>query len=189
MYYYNTFITSLAHPIIKCFSENKWLKEELTKIENKTCDRKLRQQITTLLNNSETDLSQSIKQHLQEFHNKRLENKFIESQHQKLEQLEKWLIQIPQTSVDYARCLRDMESHLTTIEINAFNYERELNRLQQLGSTVDNLDFLAAFLDRDCWQYRKQIEYDLKYLRSGKALFDRTIESIRGLLTIDAQKQ
>ena len=181
-------------PIINSFSQlktqqNQWLKKELTQIENKTRDRKLKRQITILLNSPETDLSQGIKQHLQEFHNKRLENKLIESQQQKLEQLEQWLIQVPQTSVDYARCLRDMESHHTTIEINALNYERELHRLQQLGSPTDDLGFLAAFLNNDCVQYQKQIEYDLKYLNSGKALFDRTIESIRGLLTIDAQKQ
>ncbi|MEM7590134.1 MAG: hypothetical protein AAF383_01190 [Cyanobacteria bacterium P01_A01_bin.83] len=64
-----------------------------------------------------------------------------------------------------------------------------MHRLQQLGSPTDDLGFLANFLNNDSWQYQKQIEYDLKYLNSGKTLFDRTIESIRGLLSIDAQKQ
>ncbi|MEL7420250.1 MAG: hypothetical protein AAGK10_17010 [Cyanobacteria bacterium J06555_3] len=181
-------------PIINSFSQlktiqNQWLKSELIQLKNQTGDRKLKQQITTLLNSSEAELTDRIKQHLQVFHNKRLENKLIESQRQKLEQLEQWLVRVPQTSVDYARCLRDMESHITTIEINALNYKRELHRLQQIGTATDDLSFLAAFLNNDCVQYQKQIEYDLKYLNSGKTLFDRTIESIRGLLTIDAQKQ
>lgn len=181
-------------PIINSFSQiktqqNQWLSVELIQLKDKTGDRRLKQIITTLLSSPEVELSSRIKEHLQEFHNKKLENKLIESQQQKLEQLEQWLVRVPQTSVDYARCLRDMESHLTTIEVNALNYERELHRLQQLGSPTDNLGFLANFLNNDCWQYQKQIEYDLKYLNSGKTLFDRTIESIRGLLTIDAQKQ
>ena len=181
-------------PIINNFSQlktkqNQWLNNEITQLKDKTGDRRLKQIITTLLSSPEAELSDRIKEHLQKFHNKKLENKLIESQQQKLDRLEQWLIRVPQTSVDYARCLRDIESHLTTIEVNALNYERELHRLQQMGSPTDDLGFLANFLNNDCWQYQKQIEYDLKYLNSGKTLFDRTIESIRGLLTIDAQKQ
>ncbi|MEM7590133.1 MAG: hypothetical protein AAF383_01185 [Cyanobacteria bacterium P01_A01_bin.83] len=97
-------------PIINSFSQlktkqNQWLTAELTQLKDKTSDRRLKQIITTLLSSPEAELSSRIKEHLQEFHNKKLENKLIESQQQKLEQLEQWLVKVPQTSVDYARCL------------------------------------------------------------------------------------
>lgn len=181
-------------PVINSFSklktkQNEWLKAQLAEIKTNTRDRKLRQQIELLLSHPESQLSDSIEQYIREVSNKRLEAKFKQSQQIRLQKLENWLIQIPQKSVDYARCLRDMQTNLTTIAINALNYNRYVNRLQELALPEDDLGFWTNFLEEDCNQYREQIGYDLEYLMSGKALFDRTIDSIRGLVAIDAQKQ
>ena len=181
-------------PVINNFSQlktqqNQWLKAELETIKANTRDRRLQAQIELLLCNSESELSDRLEEYLQKVSNKRIEAILRQSQQQRLQKLENWLIQIPQKSVDYARCLRDLQTNLTTIAINARNYEIKLKCLQNLASPHDDLGFLAAFLEDDCSQYREQIGYDLEYLTSGKELFDRTIDSIRGLVAIDAQKQ
>ncbi len=182
-------------PIINQFSrlkieQNQWLKTELTTIKDNTRDRQLKQQIELLLNDfTHSSFTDRIEQYLQEVSNKRIEEKLRQSQQQRLQKLETWLIEIPQKSVDYARCLRDLQTNLTNIAINAQNYEFNLHRLQTLSLPHDDLGFLETFLHQECRQYRQQISYDLEYLTSGKDLFDRTIESIRGLVEIDAQKQ
>lgn len=180
--------------IINSFSQlktqrNKRLETKLTQIRDKTRNRKYKRIITDLFVSSETELSEGIEKHLKDFHNKRLKKILTESQQETLKQLEEWLIQIPQISTNYDLCLRNLESHLTTIEINSLNYEKQLNRLQQIGLPTDDLSFLAAFLHNDYSQYQQQIKYDLQYLDAGKTLFDRTVETIRGLLRINLQKQ
>ena len=169
--------------------QNEWLKDELNKIKTSTNDCQLQQQIDILLNRLGFELSDLVEEHIQQVSNKRLEAKLRQSQQRRLQKLENWLIQIPQKSVDYARCLRNIQTNLITININARNYERYEKHLQDLALPEDDLGFWTNFLADDCSQYREQIGYDLEYLTSGKALFERTIDSVRGLVAIDAQKQ
>lgn len=182
-------------PIIKQFSQlkikqNEWLQTELTTIRDNTRDRQLKQQIELLLNEfTQSSFIDRIEQYLQKVSNKRIEEKLRQSQQQRLQKLENWLIEIPQKSVDYACCFRDLQTNLTTIASNTQNYEFNLHRLQTFSLPHDDLGFLETFFHQECNQYRQQISYDLEYLTSGKDLFDRTIDSIRGLVEIDIQKQ
>jgi hypothetical protein len=189
-------------PVINNFSQLKiqqdqWLQTELSTMKAQTSDRHLKQQIELLLNYPEAELSNypspslkdRIEQYLQEVSNQRIEEKLRQSQQQRLQMLETWLIEIPQKSVNYARCLRNLQTNITTIAINAQNYEFQLNRLKIVSLPQDDLSYLETFLHQDCSQYQQQIGFNLDYLTSGKDLFDRTIDSIRGLVEIDAQKQ
>ena len=108
---------------------------------------------------------------------------------QQLQQLEEWLVQIPENSVNYNLCLRDIKTQLTTIEINSQNYQTSLQRLQNLNPDGNDLVFWSNFLTVDSHRFQQQISYDIEYLLPGKELFEPTIDSIRALVEISAQKQ
>lgn len=76
---------------------------------------------------------------------------------QQLEQLERWLIQIPEVSVNYNRCLRDIKSQLTTIEINSQNFENRLTILQKLDPERDDLSFWERFFTVESHRFQQQI--------------------------------
>lgn len=187
------FYTKLE-PIVQDFShwkakQNEWLKPQLENLAQQKGDRTRGNRIKQLLNDSQGELSDRVEAYLEEVTDKRLENKLKQLSQWRLQTLEEWLVQMPLIGVNYARCLRDIQIQLTTIEINVLNYQAALNSLQALNPSNDNLTFLENFLIEDCDRYQQQIRYDLDYLSSGKALLDPTIESIRGLVEIEAQKQ
>lgn len=79
--------------------------------------------------------------------------------------------------------LRNLQTHLTTIETNAFNYQRCLDRLPlQEG---DNIENWQHFLSRETKKYRQQIQTDLNYLQPGRTLFDQLIATMRGITDIE----
>lgn len=109
---------------------------------------------------------------------------------ERLEQLEGCLTELPQIGLNYARYLRDIELHQTTIETNVANYSYWLKKLGDCSvPEVDNLDFIQEFVDRSCPIFQKQIKVNMSYLTVGRQLFQQMIETIRGIVEVDAQKQ
>ncbi len=125
-----------------------------------------------------------------------LEEKVAEFSHlksdreERLEQLEGWLAELPQIGLTYARYLRDMELHQTTIEANAQNYSSWLKKLGDSSvKDIDNLDFFKQFVKDNCKIFQQQIKLNMSYITAGKELFQQMIETIRGIVEVDAQKQ
>lgn len=126
-----------------------------------------------------------------------LEEKVAEFSHLKserkdrLEQLEGWLTELPQIGLTYARYLRDIELHQIAIETNVVNYSHWLKKLSDCRvNEIDNLDFLQEFIDGSCQKiFQQQIKVNMSYLTAGKQLFQQMIETIRGIVEVDAQKQ
>ncbi|MEG3975543.1 hypothetical protein QT970_13105 [Microcoleus sp. herbarium8] len=109
---------------------------------------------------------------------------------QRLEQLEGGLTELPQIGLKYARYLRDLEIQQITIQINAKNYSYWLRKLGDCSVEYsNNLDFLQDFIDGSCQIFQKQIKLHRSYLTAGKELFQQMIETIRGIVEVDAQKQ
>lgn len=109
---------------------------------------------------------------------------------ERLQQLENWLIQLPQIGFEYARYLRDIELHLTTIGTNAYNYRNYHKQLVSCSlEETDNLDFIRDFLTGSCQMFQKQIKVNMSYLTAGRQLFQQMIETIRIIVELDGQKQ
>lgn len=109
---------------------------------------------------------------------------------ERLKQLEDWLIQLPLIGFNYARNLRDIELHLTTIETNADNYTYWRKQLVSYSiKETDNLDFIRDFLTGSCRTFQKQIKVNMSYLTAGRQLFQQMIETIRIIVELDGQKQ
>jgi hypothetical protein len=109
---------------------------------------------------------------------------------ERLQELESWLLKMPERTLQYAVRMRDIQHQLTTIDINTKNFESELSQLQGVAlKDVDDLAFLERFLSQECQKYRQQAVYNLEYLATGHSLFDQTIAAIRGQVEIEGQKQ
>ena len=181
-------------PIVQQFSQwetekNNQLQQELKGLIEKTRNRKRKKLLQGLIDNSASAISNKTTAYLQQYNDRRLEAKLQQLSQQQLQQLEQWLVQIPEISVNYTLCLRDIKTQLTTIEINRINYQTSLQGLQNLNPKRDDLAFLSKFLTADSDRFEQQVSYDLDYLLPGKELFEPTIDSIRGLVEISAQKQ
>jgi hypothetical protein len=137
-----------------------------------------------LCNNEARKLYSQLEEKVEEFSRLKSDRK------ERLEQLEGWLTELPQIGLTYARYLRDIELHQITIETNAKNYS---DWLKQLGDCsvqeMDNLDFIQNFVDRSCPKLQEQIKVYMSYLTVGRLLFQQMIETIRGIVEVDAQKQ
>ena len=125
-----------------------------------------------------------------------LEEKVAEFSHlksdrkERLEQLEGWLTELPKIGLNYARYLRDIELHQIAIETNVVNYSYWLKKLSDCSvEEIDNLDFIHEFIDGSCKIFQQQIKLNMSYLTAGKELFQQMIETIRGIVEVDAQKQ
>jgi len=125
-----------------------------------------------------------------------LEEKVAEFSHlksdreQRLEQLEGWLTELPQIGLTYARYLRDIELHQIAIETNVANYSYWLKKLGDSSiKDIDNLDFFKKFIKGSCKTFQQQIKLNMSDLTAGKELFQQMIETIRGIVEVDAQKQ
>ncbi len=201
-YYKERRVYGQIEPIVQEFSQwnsvkNQWLQTELKDLIKKTRNRKRKKALEELLNESSTEVSdletkgliQRLTAYLQKFNDQRLEDTLKHLSQRQLEILEKRLVQIPTISVNYDRCLRDIKTQLTTIQINRINYQTALKQLQNLQPHTDSLGFLDKFLTEDCDRFKQQIQYDLEYLASGKELFEPTIDSISSLVDIQAQKR
>ncbi len=110
---------------------------------------------------------------------------------ERLAQLEGWLTELPQiVGLTYARYLRDIEVHQITIETNVANYSSWLKKLGDCSvQEMDNLDFIQKFVDPNGPNFQEQIKVNMSYLTVGRQLFQQMIETIRGIVEVDAQKQ
>lgn len=109
---------------------------------------------------------------------------------ERLEQLEGWLTELPKIGLTYARYLRDIELHQISIETNAKNYSSWLKKLGDSSiKDIDNLDFIQEFVNGSCQTFQQQIKLNMSCLTAGKELFQQMIETIRGIVEVDAQKQ
>jgi hypothetical protein len=110
---------------------------------------------------------------------------------ERLAQLEGWLTELPQiVGLTYARYLRDIEVHQITIETNVANYSSWLKKLGDCSvQEMDDLDFIQKFVDPSGPNFQEQIKVNMSYLTVGRQLFQQMIETIRGIVEVDAQKQ
>jgi hypothetical protein len=106
----------------------------------------------------------------------------------RLRQLESLLSKMPQAALNYAKHLRDLEDHRTTIETNAENYGKWLSKIRQFALATDELTFWETFQQQTSLRYQQQISIYLNYLKSGHQLFGQMIETIRGMVEIEGQK-
>lgn len=116
-------------------------------------------------------------------------NTLKEERPERLKQLKGWLTEMPKASLEYARYQRDINAQLTAIYTNTKNYKTSLDTLRKYTLPSDNLDFLQGFLDSECNQFQEQIKVDLDYLAPGGELFQKMIESMRGIVEIEGQEQ
>ncbi len=106
----------------------------------------------------------------------------------RLQQLEELLSKMPQAALNYAKHLRDLEDHRTTIETNAENYGKWLSEIRKRATATDDLTFWETFQQQTSHRYQQQISIYLNYLKSGHQLFGQMIETIRGMVEIEGQK-
>jgi hypothetical protein len=142
-----------------------------------------------LCNREARELCSQIEKRVTEFSQMKAESENPEERSQRVEQLKKWLIEIQQTGFKYAHRLRDMEDHKTAIAINSENYCYWFSQIRNYSLPEDNLDFLDNFLNRICKHFQEQIQVDLRYLTPAQALFQQMIDTIRGIVEIEAEKQ
>jgi hypothetical protein len=109
---------------------------------------------------------------------------------ERLEKLENWLLAIPLEILQYSQRTLELQDQITTININTENFATELNRLNEVAlKNSDDLTFWDQFVRRDCQLHQQQAKFNLKYLDTGRKLFDQTIDTIRALVAIEGQKQ
>ncbi|MEM9924515.1 MAG: hypothetical protein AAF915_12330 [Cyanobacteria bacterium P01_D01_bin.50] len=107
---------------------------------------------------------------------------------QNLEKLQQWLMNVPEVSFEYARYLRDLQIHRTTIRTNLENYRLNLNIIDQLCNQ-DDLQFLSNFIKLTQNTYIQQININLEYLTPANDFFKQMIETIRGVVEIEEAKR
>ena len=100
---------------------------------------------------------------------------------QNLQPLKELLEEMPKKSLDYARCLQDLESHHTAITININNYKTCLEEITAIGG--DTPKFWQEFLN-SAKKQQQQIETYLKYLTPAQNIFEQTIGTIRGIVEV-----
>lgn len=142
-----------------------------------------------LCNREARKLCSQIEERVKEFGQMKAESENPEERAKRVEQLKAWLIEIQQTGFKYAHRLRDMEDHKTAIAINSENYCYWLSQIRNYSLPEDDLDFLEKFLNRICKHFQEQIQVDLRYLTPAQALFQQMIDTIRGIVEIEAEKQ
>jgi hypothetical protein len=142
-----------------------------------------------LCNRAARELCSQIEKRVEEFGQMKAESENPEERTKRVEQLKAWLIEIQQTGFKYAHRLRDMEDHKTAIAINSENYCYWFSQIRNHSLPEDDLDFLEKFLNRICKHFQEQIQVDLRYLTPAQALFQQMIDTIRGIVEIEAEKQ
>ncbi|MDY6940403.1 MAG: hypothetical protein SWY16_22450 [Cyanobacteriota bacterium] len=102
---------------------------------------------------------------------------------QRLGQLKTLLSNLPQTSLEYADFLQDLELHRVAIQTNYTNINSTLEDLQKISLPQDDIDFLKT--TNSAPQFIAQIQTDLAYLQPNRGLFQQAIDTIRGTVEID----
>ncbi|MEM6751367.1 MAG: hypothetical protein AAF630_00025 [Cyanobacteria bacterium P01_C01_bin.38] len=117
-------------------------------------------------------------------------NEFSQIKHNirnNLQRLQQLLIEVPELSFDYARYIRDLQAHKTTIEASLKNYRLQFDKIEKLYNQND-LEFLSSFSKLAQNTYIKQINTDLAYLTPANNLFKQMTETIRGMVEIEQAK-
>ncbi|MFM6039610.1 MAG: hypothetical protein ACKPEO_06465 [Sphaerospermopsis kisseleviana] len=102
----------------------------------------------------------------------------------KISELQKLLLEIPQQSFDYTRCLQDLQTHNTAIQTNIKNFQICLNKITAINNQISP-QFWQDFLDKECQKWQEQIQTDINYLAPGQELFSQLIDTIRGIVEIE----
>ena len=112
------------------------------------------------------------------------------SNHAYLDDFKTQLKQLSRDSLQYTRLLRKLEDYGTTIEINLYNYNKQIAQIgAALEADKEEISFLEHFGRETAPHFRRQIEADLGYFEHGTELVDRAIASIRGIVEIDQAKR
>jgi len=114
-------------------------------------------------------------QKIQEF------NDLVNNPQTKLSDLKKLLSEIPQKSLDYTRCLQDIQTHHTAIITNVTNYQTCLNKITAIGNGNSPQSW-QDFINKDCKKWQEQIQTYINYLTPGQELFGQFIDTIRGIV-------
>lgn len=114
-------------------------------------------------------------QKIQEFNN------LVNNSPNQLSDLKKLLAEIPQKSLDYARCLQDLQTHQITIRTNIYNYRICLEKITSINNQKTP-QFWQSFINKDCKKWQKQVQTDINYLAPGQELFGRLVDTIRGVI-------
>ncbi|OQX05243.1 MAG: hypothetical protein BWK80_52465 [Desulfobacteraceae bacterium IS3] len=109
-------------------------------------------------------------------------------QPERLKLMENLLAEMPPDEMRYARSLRNMSDHRTTIKANISNYETSLEEIRKLRLPDDDLTFFDKFLT-DARQFLSQIRTDMNFLAPGQRLSQQMVAGIRGIVEIDTLKQ
>ncbi|MEA5514005.1 hypothetical protein [Nodularia sp. UHCC 0506] len=108
-------------------------------------------------------------------------NNLIDKNKTQIDKLPELLVEIPQKSLDYTRCLQDLQIHLTAINTDIKNYEICLDKIKTIGG--GNIpEFWQDFLKKDCRKFQEQVQTDINYLLPGKELFGQIVDTIRGIV-------
>ncbi|MEH2252479.1 hypothetical protein [Nostoc sp.] len=116
-----------------------------------------------------------LEKNIQEFNN------LISKTETQIYDLQKLLSEIPQNSLDYTRCLQDLQTHYTAINTNITNYRTCLEKITAINSG-DSPKSWENFLDKDCKKLQEQIQTDINYLSPAQDLFGQMVDTIRGLV-------
>jgi hypothetical protein len=111
------------------------------------------------------------------------------AQEKRLALLETVLNNTSDDTFEYARHIRNLDDHCTTIQTNTTNYAKWLEHIRDLCLPVDHLAFLDEFCVHTCQHHQQQIGVYLNYLKPGHHLFEQLTTTILGLVHIGEQKQ
>lgn len=100
----------------------------------------------------------------------------------RLKYLKNLLNNLPEKYLEYSRCLRDLQTQLTGLNTNAENYDIAIKKIIEIGGEESEL---WQKLTKNIVLWQKQIQTDLEYLEPGKELFDRILETARGIAEIE----
>jgi len=116
-------------------------------------------------------------------------HKLPETPEERLKELEILLNKTSDNTFEYARHLRNLDAHRTTIQANTINYAKWLGHIRDMSLPTDDLTFLDDFHAKICQHHLQQIDVYLDYLKPGHHLFEQMTTTILGLLHIGEQKQ
>lgn len=100
----------------------------------------------------------------------------------RLKKLKELLTSIPLDAVTYNCYLRDLKAHHTAINTNIKNYHTCLEKIKGIGNPPQ---FWEDFLNRSDEQWQNQIQIYSDYLAPGQELFEKMIDTIRGIVEIE----
>lgn len=100
----------------------------------------------------------------------------------RLEKLKELLTSIPLDAVTSNRYLRDLKAHHTTINTNIKNYRTCLEEIKGIGNPPQ---FWEDFLNRSDEQWQNQIQIYIDYFAPSQELFEKMIDTIRGIVEIE----